>query len=222
MHKNNLKLSSSKTVVCPKSTTILGWIWCNGSLSISSHKICPLLSSEPPKTCTQMRSFLGAFKDIARGIPRCSSLLSPLEGCIKGLEKAGKISWTPDLLECFNAAKKALSSPNSLALPRRDDKLVITVDASPLNQGLAGTLFVVRHGKRVPAEFFSFKLKSHQVGWLPCEMEALAISASVSHFAPYIKESAHTTQVLSDSRPCVQAWGKLQKGSLLQQGFPPS
>ena len=212
MHKNNLKLSSSKTVVCPKSTTILGWIWCNGSLSISSHKICPLLSSEPPKTCTQMRSFLGAFKDIARGIPRCSSLLSPLEGCIKGLEKAGKISWTPDLLECFNAAKKALSSPNSLALPRRDDKLVITVDASPLNQGLAGTLFVVRHGKRVPAEFFSFKLKSHQVGWLPCEMEALAISASVSHFAPYIKESAHTTQVLSDSRPCVQAWGKLQKG----------
>lgn len=212
MHKNNLKLSASKTVICPRSTTVLGWIWCNGTLSISSHKICPLLATEPPKTCTAMRSFLGAFKDIARGIPRCSSLLSPLENCIKGMSGEGKILWTSELLDYFSEAKKALKSPHSLVLPRKEDQLLITVDASPLNHGLAGTLFVVRNGKKIPAEFFSFKLKSHQVGWLPCEMEALGITASVSHFSPYIKESVHTTQVLTDSRPCVQAWGKLKNG----------
>lgn len=212
MHKNNLKLSAPKTVICPKTTTVLGWIWCNGTLSISSHKICPLLASEPPKTCTAMRSFLGAFKDIARGIPRCSSLLSPLENCIKGLASNEKIVWTQELLEFFNAAKNALKSPCSLALPRSDDQLLITVDASPLNHGLAGTLFVVRNGKKIPAEYFSFKLKGHQIGWLPCEMEALGISAAVTHFSPYIKESLHTTQVLTDSRPCVQAWEKLKKG----------
>ena len=102
--------------------------------------------------------------------------------------REGRITWTAELLNVFNTAKKALKSPNSLALPRREDQLVVTVDASPLNDGLAGTLFVVRKGKRIPAEFFSFKLKTHQIGWLPCEMEALGITAAVFHFAPYIKE----------------------------------
>lgn len=120
--------------------------------------------------------------------------------------------WTDDLLTCFRQAKDVFKNPRSLVLPTRDDKLLITVDASPLNHGLAATLFVLKDGKRIPAEYFGFKLKSHQAGWLPCEMEALGITAAVSHFSPYIKESVHTTQVLTDSRPCVQAWGKLKSG----------
>ena len=212
LQKNNLKLSASKTVICPKSTTILGWIWSNGTLCASSHKISPLLACDPPKTCTAMRSFLGAFKDVSRSIPRCSSLLSPLENAIKGMAKETKITWTTELLDFFTKAKQALESPRSLVLPQKVDKLLITVDASPLNQGLAGTLFVVRDGKRLVSDNFSFKLKDHHVGWLPCEKEALAITAAVSHFSPYIKESDHTTQVLTDSKPCTQAWDKLRKG----------
>ena len=60
--------------------------------------------------------------------------------------------------------------------------------------------------------FFSLKLKSHQCKWLPCELEALAISTAANHFAPYIRESKMPTQILSDSKPCVQAWNKLQRG----------
>ena len=32
--KCNLLLSATKTVICPKTTTILGWIWSQGSLSV--------------------------------------------------------------------------------------------------------------------------------------------------------------------------------------------
>ena len=46
LQENNLKLSASKTVVCPKKTTVLGWIWSNGTLFPSSHKISPLVSAE--------------------------------------------------------------------------------------------------------------------------------------------------------------------------------
>ena len=77
LQRNGLCLSASKTVIAPQSTTILGWTWKSGSLTVSQHKMCPLLNSPQPKTCTAMRSFLGAYKDIARAIPRCSSLLSP-------------------------------------------------------------------------------------------------------------------------------------------------
>jgi hypothetical protein len=55
-------------------------------------------------------------------------------------------------------------------------------------------------------------LRKHQVTWLPCEIEALGISAAIKQFAPYIIQSVHTTQVFTDSRPCVQAYDKLKRG----------
>ena len=33
----DLRFSASKTVIAPKSTTILGWIWYNGTLQASPH-----------------------------------------------------------------------------------------------------------------------------------------------------------------------------------------
>ena len=38
----NLRLSPTKTVICPRSTTILGWIWSQGRLSASPHRIAVL------------------------------------------------------------------------------------------------------------------------------------------------------------------------------------
>ena len=60
--------------------------------------------------------------------------------------------------------------------------------------------------------FFSFKLKQHQIGWLPCELEALAITAGVKNFATYARESRYPLQVLTDSRPCVLAYQRLCQG----------
>ena len=48
--------------------------------------------------------------------------------------------------------------------------------------------------------------------WLPCEIEALAIAAAVKHFAPYISQASSLVCVLTDSKPCVQAFDKLGRG----------
>ena len=209
---NNLTLSPTKTVICPKSTTTLGWRWESGKISVLQHKISPLISSDPPKTCTAMRSYLGAYKAIARCIPKYSSLLSPLEDIIKGLEKSSKIDWTPDRLTHFHRTQEALKSPDTLTMPIASDQLVMTVDASPLNDGISATLFIQRDGQRHLADNFSLKLKEHQKDWLPCEHEALAITAGVKHFSPFIRESEHPLQCLSDNQPCVEAFEKLRKG----------
>ena len=73
-------------------------------------------------------------------------------------------------------------------------------------------LFISRELKRLAARFFSAKLKEHQIGWMPCEHEALAIASSVNHFSPYIRDAKEPTQVLTDSRPCVLAYHKMCKG----------
>ena len=106
--ENNLTLSPSKTVICPKSTTILGWKWDSGKISVLSHKTSPLISSAPPKTWTAMLSYIGAYKAIARCIPKYSTLMSPLEDIIKGLEGSTKIDWTPERLNDFHHLQKAL------------------------------------------------------------------------------------------------------------------
>ena len=212
LRENNLTLSASKTVICPKSTTVLGWRWTSGQLSVTPHKISPLVASAPPTTCTAMRSYIGAYKAIARCIPRHSSLLSPLEAIIKHMDGSQKINWSPEDLAHFKSSQEALKSPSILTIPTPDDQLIMTVDAAPVNNGIGATLYILRDNKRYLADNFSLKLKEHQYGWQPCEHEALAITAGVKHFSPYIRESKNPLQLLSDNKPCVQAFAKLKQG----------
>ena len=46
LHKKNLCLSASKTVINPKSTTILGWTWSEGTLTANPHRVSVPSSTE--------------------------------------------------------------------------------------------------------------------------------------------------------------------------------
>ena len=60
LQKCNLRLSPTKTVICPRSTTILGWIWSQGTLSASPHRVAVLAKSPRPETVHGLRSFIGS------------------------------------------------------------------------------------------------------------------------------------------------------------------
>ena len=77
----NLCLSPTKTLICPKSTTILGWIWSQGNLSASPHCITVLSSCPPPHDVKGLCSFIGAYKVFSRVLPYCLEVVDPLE-CI--------------------------------------------------------------------------------------------------------------------------------------------
>ena len=133
-----------------------------------------------------------------------------LEKYIAGKQKNDKIVWSNQLLENFQASQKALSSVAVITLPKRSDQIIIIHDGSHI--GIGSVLYLKRNDSIKLGGFFSAKLKSHQVRWFPCEIEALSIAVSVSHFAPYIRDSSHCTQILTDNRPCVQAWSKMRRG----------
>lgn len=212
LHKCNLKLSPTKTIICPRSTTILGWVWSQGSLSASPHRVAVLSKCPPPETVRGLRSFIGAYKVLGRVLPKCSIHISPLENAIAGCQSQDKVIWTDELYQKFFNAQKALSTHRSITLPRSDDQLWIVTDGSVTKHGIGATLYVSRDKKLLLAGFFSAKLRKHQVTWLPCEIEALCIAAAIKHFSPYIIQSEHTTCLLTDSKPCVQAVEKLCRG----------
>jgi len=212
MHKNGISLSAKKTVICPKTTTVLGWIWTSGSLKASPHRISTLAQCALPQTVRAMRSFLGAYKVLSRVIPNCAQLLAPLESCVAGKQSQDKIAWSTDLEDAFKHCQDRLSSHRDITIPRPDDQLWIVTDGSCKSRGLGATLYVSRDDRTILAGFFSAKLRQRQVTWLPCELEALSISAAIKHFSPYLVQSSKRACVLTDSKPCVQAFGKLCRG----------
>ena len=50
------------------------------------------------------------------------------------------------------------------------------------------------------------------MSWLPCEIEALSIAASIKHFSPFIIQSQSKTYVLTDKKPCIEGFQKLCRG----------
>ena len=109
LNKCNLRLSAHKTIISPKTTTILGWIWNAGSLSASPHRLNTLATYPEPNTVARLRSFIGAYKVLSRVIPRCSSYLAPLDAVTAGRSSQESINWTDDLRAAFRSAQNALS-----------------------------------------------------------------------------------------------------------------
>ena len=146
LHENNLRLSATKTLICPQSATILGWVWSKGTIRASSHRLLALESATPPTTVHGLRSFIGAYKVLSRVLKGYALLLKPLETIVAGMPSREKINWTDDLLEAFSAAKSALRNAQTITVARPDDQLWIVTDASVKLRGLAATLYVVREG----------------------------------------------------------------------------
>ena len=217
LHENNLKLNAKKTTIAPTSVIILGWLWSAGLLSGSPHKLLALAECEPPQTMKALKSYVGAYRFLSRVIKDYATVLLPLEKMIPGkyASKSGgnvKVTWTPERLQAFASAQSALRSAKSISLPHPDDVLQMITDAAITPSAIGATLYLIRGDKTLLGGFFNSKLPSFQRRWLPCELEGVAIGMTLSHFAPYILQSTQRPVILTDSKACVDAVGKLRKG----------
>ena len=130
MTKCNLRISPTKTVICPKYTTILGWVWYQGKLSASPHRVAVLSSCPPPTTIKSMHSFIGSYKVFSRVLPYCSSLIAPLKCSISGLQSQDKLALDNSLLHWFQIAKQPLTSTKAITLSCSSDTLWIVTNGS--------------------------------------------------------------------------------------------
>ena len=195
--------------MCPKSTTILGWIWSQGTLSASPHRIAVLSSSPPPQSVKGLRFFIGTYKILGRVLPNCSDVVDPLECALTGLQCNEKLLWDENLTLKFKTAQEHLSRYKSIVLRCPSNTLWILTDGSVTKTGVGATLYVLCASCLRLAGFYSGKLRKHQVTWPPCEVEALSIAAAVKYFSPLIIQLSHPTTMLTDSKPCVQAIDKV-------------
>ena len=210
----NLRLSGPKTIIFPASTCILGWVWSQGKLSASPHHLSSLAACELPKTVKALRSYIGAYKVVSRVLKNCSQYLSHLEGLTAGKQSSEQIVWSQSSLKAFHDSQHHLQKCTAITIPAPEDKLWLVTDACSSNPGIAATLLASLPESNSPqlASFFSAKLREGHTKWLPCELECLAVATAINHFRPLILNSEHTTSVLTDSKPVVQAFNKFLQG----------
>ena len=150
---------------------------------------------------------------MSRVIKDYAHLLIPLENMISGkIAPNAKVDWSAENLNSFHLAQKALKGAKSIVLPQPDDVLHIITDAAIQPTAIGAVLYAVRGDKTMLAGFFNAKLPVFQRKWLPCEVEGVAIGSALNHFAPYILQSNHKPCVMTDSKACVQAVNKLNRG----------
>ena len=97
-------------------------------------------------------------------------------------------------------------------LPRPEDQPWIVTDGAVRDPGIGATLYVTRGDKLHVSGFFSAKLRGSQTTWVPCEVEALSTAAATKNFSPYLIQSVKKACILTDSKPCIQAYEKLCHG----------
>lgn len=97
-------------------------------------------------------------------------------------------------------------------LPIPSDQLWIQTDGALRKPGIGAILYVTRNDKLRLAGSFSAKLRGSQLTWLPCEVEVRAIAFATKHFSPYLIQSHYKDCILTESKPCVQAYEKRGKG----------
>ena len=75
----SLTVKPSKFVINPDKIILFGWEKTAEGWRPLSHTISPLVSAEPPTTVKQLRSWLGAAKQVSQCIPNYAPIFSPLE-----------------------------------------------------------------------------------------------------------------------------------------------
>ena len=110
----------------------------------SSHKVNPLLNALYPLIVKQLRSWLGASKQLSPGIKDYAIIFNPLEKLTAGRQSAGKINWTEEAASYFDKAKLNLKKMQAIYYPTSDDQIYTYSDFSQDSSAVGGRLEFVR------------------------------------------------------------------------------
>ena len=212
-----LTVKPSKFIINPKKIVLFGWEKDDEGWRPLKHTISPLVCAEPPTTVKQLRSWLGAAKQVSQCILNYASIFSPLETATGGRGSSERIVWTDSLLTTFQAAKTAVNDVKTVHFPHPDDTLHLYTDYSQQEHAVGGRMEVHRTRQDgsvsiLHGGFFSAKIPPSQARWQPCEGESLAVRLLVEHFRPILRESNNVVLIHCDNLPTCQAWQRSKQG----------
>ena len=195
-HMEGAKFFIPKCSFMVPEVNVFGHIISGNGIRPDDAKIKAVNQAPPPKTCSEVRSFLGLTNYCSRYIPNYSTITYPL----RQLTKAhAMFIWTNVQEQAFLALKRALTSALVLAHYSLEAKTRVVVDASPWALG-AVLLQEQQDGSYRPIAFGSRSLsETEQKYGRQVKKESLAIVFGCEHFHVYLY--GRNFEIETDHRP---------------------
>ena len=136
LEENKLVCSPTKSKFFHLSIEFCGHILRHGARSPAPGKLLPVQKWEPPKTVTELRSFLGLTNYFSEYIPGYAGLAAPLMAKLKVKREDGKKGSRKPVelgeveLMAFKNLKQVLTQNFGLYQPRLDQPFLLRTDAS--------------------------------------------------------------------------------------------
>ena len=140
--------------------------------------------------------------------------MAPFDTACGGKDSSSLFDWSrPGIFTAFNAATNQLEKIHHTVLPSPNEQLYLMPDTSKINLCTGWVLYTKREGdKLLPVQYASAKLSKYMATWCPCEMEGVGVVLAIDQVRHWINESHHTTIVLPDNKPVVDAANLLKTG----------
>ena len=177
----NLKLGAEKCTFAAKEVSYLGHRVTEEGLLPDSSLLAAIQEIPPPKTATEVLSFLGLAGYYRRYVKNFAAIAGPLHALIR---KDAVFHWSPECQTAFDKLKTLLTTSPITAFPDFSQAFRLYTDAS--TAGLGVILAQVRDGKERIICCASRALNQDEKAYPATKLECLAIVRAVAKFRPYL------------------------------------
>ena len=176
----DLKLSAEKCAFTVKEVSYLGHRVTEEGLA-DSALLTAIREIPPPKTATEVRSFLGLARYYRCYVKNFAAIAGPLHALT---QKDAVFHWSADCQEAFDHLKTLLTTSPITAFPDFSQSFHLYTGAS--TAGLGAILAQVRESKERIICCASRSLNQAEKAYPATKLECLAIVWAVAKFRPYL------------------------------------
>ena len=177
----NLKLGAEKCAFAAKEVRYLGHRVTEEGLLPDPALLTAIREIPPPKTATEVRSFLGLAGYYWRHVKNFAAIAGPLHALTR---KDPVFHWSADCQDAFDHLKTLLTTSPITAFPDFSQSFRLYMDAS--TAGLGAILAQVCEGRERIICCASRSLNQAEEAYPATKLECLAIVWAVAKFRPYL------------------------------------
>jgi len=181
-------LKAKKCHLFSNKVDYLGHVVRPGRISVNERNLKAIRKAQFPKTQTELRCFLGMCNVYRRFTDSFAKYAKPLNRLASTTLPKRLAPSTQKEQDAFDKLREMLCNPSLLALPRKDGKYIIDVDAS-YNQLGCCLLQEQPSGEYHPVGNFSKGQTPAEKNYTVTEMEGLRVVWAVSMLRPYIERT---------------------------------
>lgn len=185
LKKANLTIGLEKCRFCRPELKYLGFVVDKDGLRTDPEKVDKIINYPRPKTCTELKRFVGLISWYRRFVRNFAIIAAPIHDLTKGKKKNQSLVWTEEANEAFIELKRCLTTAPVMATPDFTKKFKIQCDAS--STGIGAVITQGEGDDERPIAFDGRKFRGAELNYDTTQKECLAVVFAVEKFRPYVE-----------------------------------